>query len=108
MSIEQLLGKTIVEIEGEYGNPEDNSGYHIVFHLKDSLPLTMRDLALRASLSGRIDGDMANLIDSPVTKAEVKKNWWTGTHRYVVGTALGTVEFVWHDADEGEVGLWIY
>ena len=113
MSIEELLDQTIIEVNGtqEYEKEPINI---VTFTLKDGRVFKMQRIDDEGGTVSLIDvcGDAADLIGSPVVRAEENSNKdepkpegdcvesWTWTF-YILGTLRGTVTFRWLGQSNG-------
>lgn len=108
VGIEELLGKTIVSIEGLYKGSQE-----IIFKCSDETAYKMyhiQDCCEQVDLDD-FYGEKDDLIDSPIIKAEVKINT-DGNRRsqyddsltwtfYTLATSKGTVDLRWYGTSNG-------
>ncbi len=111
MDFKEIAGKTLVSLEGAEPGSE-----RIVFNFADGTACVAyhsQDCCESVSVS-RIEGELANIIDSPITEAEHTcdsdtdrpgeySDSWTWT-KYRVRTAKGEATIVWLGESNGYYG----
>jgi hypothetical protein len=109
VTIEELMGQTIVQIAGAEKGQEE-----ILFTLKDSRVFRMfheQDCCESVQVED-VCGDINDLIDRPIVRAEAPStknepkpsdkyiDYWTWTF-YILGTQKGTVTIRWLGSSNG-------
>ena len=98
-----LIGRTFTGLDADIG--DQFIADRVSFYQENDAEKRMYSLNGQAFLV-HVNGELENLVDSPITHASIESNIFTGEKKIVLSTVIGSVEFVWVDGDVGEVGIY--